>query len=137
MIEHIGFRLLRGPVQQLRDVAAVDDDFGVRSDVLLKFGDLLVAMPTIVFFHSASTWDPPGPKVSTLAVMWTSVSVASTAAAISAARDKVCRLCGVQIHRAENAADRELAAASRLRLVAIGDERLSRPGTGFRAGLLR
>ena len=41
MNEDVGFRLLRGPVQQLWDVATVDDDLNVRADILLKFGDLL------------------------------------------------------------------------------------------------
>ena len=33
---------LRRLVQQLRDIAAIDDDFGVGADLLLKLGDLFV-----------------------------------------------------------------------------------------------
>jgi len=32
---------LRRPVQQFRDIAAIDDDLGLRANLLLKVGDLL------------------------------------------------------------------------------------------------
>jgi len=38
--QNISLRLLCRPVQQLRDIAAIDDDFGLRAHFLLKPGDL-------------------------------------------------------------------------------------------------
>ena len=38
--QNVGLGSLRRPIQQLRDIAAIDDDFGLRAYVLLKLGDL-------------------------------------------------------------------------------------------------
>ena len=38
--QDVRLRLLSRSVQQLRDIAAIDDDFGLRAHVLLKLGDL-------------------------------------------------------------------------------------------------
>src|ERR1039457_5377593 len=38
--QDVSLRLLCRSVQQLRNIAAIDDDFGLRAHVLLKLGDL-------------------------------------------------------------------------------------------------
>ena len=92
--QDVGFRLLRRPVQQLRDIAAIDDDFGLRAHVLLK----LRRSPRRRSRRSSPSTPGRrgirrGRRTPRWTVMWTSVSVASTAAAISAASDTVWRLC--------------------------------------------
>jgi hypothetical protein len=43
--QDVRVRLLCGSVQQLRDIAAVDDHFGLRAELLLKLGDVLGGGP--------------------------------------------------------------------------------------------
>jgi hypothetical protein len=59
--QDVSLRLLCRSVQQLRDIAAIDDDFGLRAHVLLKLGDLFGGEADDFSFHTGSTWDPPGP----------------------------------------------------------------------------
>jgi hypothetical protein len=80
--QYVSLGLLGRAVQQIRDIAAIDDNFGLRAYFPLQLGDLFGGEADNLVL-------PRRVEISTLPVMWISVSVASTAAAISAASDTV------------------------------------------------
>jgi hypothetical protein len=94
--QDISLGSLCGSVQQLRDIAAIDDDVGLRAQVLLKLGDLFGGEADDLFLPRLINVRSAGPPDFHAGRMWTSVSVAPTAVAISVASDAVWRQCGLK-----------------------------------------